>query len=597
VSTDTLTQANDGARADERASERRNWLTVERAAYIGLLFLALWIRLLHLGQRPLDPDEAEQALAAWKLAKGVDVTERGLSPLLLSLQYLTFLLTGASDVTARIWPALVGSSMVVMPYALRKHLGRGAALFASLLLAFSPNLAFFSRQSIGHVLVAAASLGLLVCLLNWVQGGGERWFVGVGIAAGLLLISGPGAWLMLLVLAGATIWLQVGGRLDLSAGGKGVLPFVLTISLGSTALLLHWGGLGMAVDLLPSWLGSFAARSGPYPWYHPALRLALDEPLLLLAGLAGFGLSASRRNRLGHILGAWAAVALVVSTVAGGRQPGDLLLVVVPLAILAGIALDGLMRYLAVGWQSRDANGQSGWQGSRLEAALLAGVMLVLLVTSAIWMASYSKGYAVQYLWVTLAPVGLLVLVALLYGFWGGWDTALGVTAAVATTVLLAYAVSLSWGMNQDFSPDRRAAVEATQAAYGMRSLPSTLETLSANQVGDPHALPVDVVTRPGSDELQPLLGWALREFSHLRWSDRHLPSDPHLAVVASESLDLPIGESYAGQDFPLVTEWSPRELADKSLWRWILFREAPAAPPASNAVLWVRATTELVTP
>jgi len=353
----------------------------------------------------------------------------------------------------------------------------------------------------------------------------------------------------------------------------------------------------MAADLLPSWLESFAARPSPYPWYHPALRLALDEPLLLLAGLAGFGLSVSRRDRLGYVLGAWAAVVLAVVTVAGGRQPGDMLLVIFPLAILAGLALDGLVRYLSAGWQSRVANGPSAWQGSRLEAALLAAVMLVLLVTSAIWMASYSKGYAVQYLWVTLAPVGLLVLVAILYGFWGGWDTVFGVTAAVATTVLLAYAVSLSWGMNLDFSPDRRGAVKAQQGTYGMRSLPMTLETLSANQVGDPHAMPIDVVTRPGSDELQPVLGWVLKEFSHLRWNDRHLPSDPHLAVVAPELLDLPIGESYAGQDFPLVTEWSPRELTDKSLWRWILFREAPAAPLASKAVLWVRATTELVTP
>jgi len=178
VSTDTLEHVNDGSLSDELVSEHRNWLTMERAAYIGLLVLALWIRLLHLGERPLDPDEASQALAAWKLANGVDLAQLGLSPLLLSLQYLTFLLTGASDVAARVWPALVGSSMVAMPCAMRKHLGRGGALFASLLLALSPNLVFFSRQSSAYVLVAAASLGLLVCLVNWVQGSGEDLVAG-----------------------------------------------------------------------------------------------------------------------------------------------------------------------------------------------------------------------------------------------------------------------------------------------------------------------------------------------------------------------------------------------------------------------------------
>ena len=98
--------------------------------------------------------------------------------------------------------------------------------------------------------------------MNWVKGGGERWLVGLGVSGGLLLISGPAAWLMLLIFAGAFAWLRVGESVDLTGSGRAVLAFVLTAFLGSTALFLHWQGLGMAADLLPGWLRSFVSTGG-----------------------------------------------------------------------------------------------------------------------------------------------------------------------------------------------------------------------------------------------------------------------------------------------------------------------------------------------
>ena len=257
--------------------------------YIALVLAAAWLRFLHLGVRPLGPEEAAQAWAAWRLTQGQEVIGTGHSPLLLSLQYLTFLLTGAGDALARFWPALIGSGMVLLPYGLRRHLGRAGALAASFVLALSPTMVFFSRHASGYILVAAGALALFVSLVNWLDGK-ERWPVFGAAAAGAMLISGPGAWLAVLVLAelGRELGkVSAADRRSQVAFRNGLLAFILTFGLGSTALLLHWRGLGLAADLLPAWLGSFRPQADGYPWHWPALRLLLDEPLALFAGLAG----------------------------------------------------------------------------------------------------------------------------------------------------------------------------------------------------------------------------------------------------------------------------------------------------------------------
>ena len=431
------------------------WLTAERAAYLGIAFVAAWLRFLHLGTRPLDPQEAGQAWAAWRLTLGMAVTGGGQSPLLLSLQYLTFLITGAADALARFWPALVGTGMVILPYGLRNRLGRGGALAAASVLALSPSLVFFSRYGSGDILVAAASLALLVGFVKWADGR-PRWLTVVAAAAGAMLISGPSAWTMVPVFIVLGLWLARGKKVSGEQIRQALLPFGLVVVLGSTALLLHWRGIGLTADLLAAWLGRFRPGSGGYPWFWPAWRLLIDEPLVLALGGAGIVWGLRRGDKLATGLAAWSGWALLVPTVAGGRQPGDLLLVVLPLALLAGRAIAGLVTDLHRRYLSGPLlEGTEGWHRPRLEFGLLLLVLLVLLVTLAIWLASYSRTYTSDYLWVALSPIGLAVLAVVLYGLWGGWSGALRGAGTVLLFVLVLYSGSLAWGLNLDYDPDK----------------------------------------------------------------------------------------------------------------------------------------------
>src|SRR5512136_103129 len=146
------------------------WLTGEKAVYIGLALLALALRLAALGAYPLSDAEAGQALVAWRILQGQPVGLAGYSPLVVTLNLVSFLLLGSSEFAARLGPALLSVPLVLLPYGLRRYLGRTGALAAGALFALSPTVLYFTRTVDGDIGVAVGGLALVVGLFNWLEG-------------------------------------------------------------------------------------------------------------------------------------------------------------------------------------------------------------------------------------------------------------------------------------------------------------------------------------------------------------------------------------------------------------------------------------------
>jgi len=257
----------------EQKRSTHSWLTVEQALYGGLAFLALILRLYALGRRPMQPPEAQQALAAWQLLQGQSIEAVGYSPLLLTANFALFALLGANDVVARLPLALLGTLLVLLPYGLRRWLGHGGALLAAALLTLSPLALFNARYLSEATAVAVSALLLLIGLAHWLEG---RQAGAIRLAvAGLsgLLLAGPGAYSLLLILASSGLLLRLthrglsweglvrsqGANLGLKHGDwgpwlrrAGVL-FALIIGLIATAFVLNPGGLQAVLDVLPTW--------------------------------------------------------------------------------------------------------------------------------------------------------------------------------------------------------------------------------------------------------------------------------------------------------------------------------------------------------
>ncbi|MGQ9594926.1 MAG: flippase activity-associated protein Agl23 [Anaerolineae bacterium] len=163
-------------------------LTVEQWLYVGIGVVTLATRLWGLGDRAMSHDESLHVVYSWKLYAGEGYQHDPMmhGPFLFHISAFLYLLFGDNDFTGRLAPALLGTLLVVLPYFMRRWLGRLGALAASVMLFLSPTIFFHSRY-IRHDIFAATFATLVVLFLfRYVEEGRDRWLGATGAAVGLL---------------------------------------------------------------------------------------------------------------------------------------------------------------------------------------------------------------------------------------------------------------------------------------------------------------------------------------------------------------------------------------------------------------------------
>ena len=177
------------------------WLTLETLLYIVIFVVAVALRLGRLGAYPLSEVEAQQSLVAWRLYHGDTLQASYYSPLLASLNALSFLLFGDSDASARLASVLFGSGLVILPLTLRRQLGSLVCLLAAGVLEISPIAIYLSRTLNSEIAVAAGALMIVAGFFNWAEDGQQRWLVLAAGGLAVLLAAGTTAYSILVIFA------------------------------------------------------------------------------------------------------------------------------------------------------------------------------------------------------------------------------------------------------------------------------------------------------------------------------------------------------------------------------------------------------------
>ena len=581
----------------------RPTITVEIALWVLVAVVALALRLAHLDAVPLNGPEAREALLAWRAATGVGrpFQAAGYSPLLFAANALLFTLFGAGDGLARLWPALFGSILALTPFLFRRRLGRVGALAAGLYLALSPTALLASRQLDGAVVAAVGGMALLGGLTCFFDTGASRWLTlsagGLALALtasysayGLLLTLGL-AWLILSWMWPARETREREVDLPRSRWSLVIVHCSLFALALSTGLGWNPAGVGAAGDLLPAWIARFGSvlGSGSNPVVSPFVLMAVYEPLVLLLGLGGLVWAVIRHgHRFGALLGLWAGLAGLLLAMMPGRAPLDVLWVVLPLALLAGIAVQALVR----GLQTR---------GAWLSEGLYVPLVLILWVHCYLVLARYAESGNPADLALASLAVALQVLLALVFALTMRLDSALRGVAVGTGVALLALTLSAGTYVRQ---ATPRELLVRQPAAVEVFDLVQTLRDLSWSETGIATSLPFTLEAAPDS-----VLAWYLRDFSAVRWVERLAAEseegvgpvvvtsrrDPDLALLWHDSAP---DVEYAGQDFALSRSWDAREIACIWEWpprcnaavKWLFLRRTPSAPVADEwAVLWLR--------
>jgi uncharacterized protein (TIGR03663 family) len=140
-------------------------------AFATVIVFALVARVVDVTAKPFHHDESEHAWFAWRLVAGrgyhYDPVYHG--PVQFYVMGLLYLLIGVGDLAARLAPALVGTTVIGLPYLLRRQVGTVAALAAAAIFCISPSYLYFSRFVREDIYAACVTLALIVAIFRFLE--------------------------------------------------------------------------------------------------------------------------------------------------------------------------------------------------------------------------------------------------------------------------------------------------------------------------------------------------------------------------------------------------------------------------------------------
>ncbi|UYN88976.1 MAG: hypothetical protein KIT08_07715 [Anaerolineales bacterium] len=533
---------------------RHSVFTIEIAAYIAIALVAALLRFNNLGGLPLNEHEAAAALPAYTLAQ-TGQAALGAQPAYLLLTTLVFSVIPSSEFAARLWPALFGLALVVLPYFWREVLGRRAALVLALGLALDPGLVAVSRLAGGQMLALSA---FALALTAW----RAKRHVLAGAMTGLALLGAPSVYIG--IFAAMLVWAFFASpaRLAADTWRPAALATAAVLVLGSTLFLRVPAGLGSIAAPLAAFFSGWVQPSGVSALKLLFALVGYGLPALIF-GLWGTALAWRDKDAVGRLLSLFAALALAIALVYPGRQVADLLWVLVPLWALAAQAI---ARYLFVPQEEQTA----AWG-----QAVLLSVLLCFLILSLVRIPSNEAipELARSYMYVAAGVVALGVVASLLIGL--GWSAQAAIHGLVWALGLF-FALFALAGATRFANPAaaRGADLWAPGPAAGQFDLlQDSLTDLSNYASGQPGTLSVDLRVDSAA------LAWLVRELPAASAAG----SAP-LIITRANDAEPAEASAYRGQSF-LLGSTPGWQHAPASPVSWLLYRIAPQTH--EHIILW----------
>jgi len=555
-------------------------ISMETVVWLAVIAIAATLRLARLEHLPLTIDESVRALASWQTADG-HVPANWSGDLTQAVTSYLFAIFGAGDQLARLTPALLGCLAVGLCWPLSRYVG-GSALVAAVLLAISPLLVFASRSGLPYAAGAALSMGMVVALFAFLKSRSPVSLFALAMTAGFALGSDAIATstaivvVVFLALEATTFRSPAVGealaevRRSRALALSALLVFVAALELGVTRF-------GTDVDRfsLPGlrlWTGMFDLPRDSLPWhFHPNVLISYEAPALIL-GAAGFVWVLYRWVRAGtegaplfqRFLVVWASVAALIIAVVTRREAGQVVLLLLPLALLAGCWLETLVAEINLASLVRSL--------PFLVPVLSAVSYLVLVLTD--WARNGNvgaKGGPFD------EPATLILVaggsIALLWLAWSSLGrraiTSYFVLGSLVSLVFLVHGVtSVAYGRGSEFLASERVDRQVPRLEKQLASVGGAQGTVAADM------------------SFLPALGWYLRDVPGLVFT--FSPPTEAKAYLAVAGKPAPDGYR-VDRTWPIAQGWVPRTIDGLDWWRWLVYREPYGSLTSTEADLLVK--------
>ena len=568
---------------------RIRWLQI---GVLLVVLLAVLPRVINLGDRPLGPEEAVQALNATRLspepATFWPTDQEGLtaSPLYEWLTGLVFQFGGSGRLQARLVPALAGTLLAVLPLFFMQRASRSWMLLTAGLLALSPVAINLSRMAAGDTLsVLFLTAAIMNSVLPVAIEERERQSIWTAILLGASLASGRAVYtgIFSLLFTYALIRWRMREALrsgELAFSGKGFVHHLWIVPV--TAVLVATGvggfrfGLAGLGEALVLWLRGWV----PFGQLSALGFLVAGltyEPLLVVVGTIGAVLAWRRSDTYGKAFSLWALASFLTVLIYPGRSAQDWIWAAVPLAVLAASTLSLLLQRISQ---------REKW----LHVVSLVSIAIVLISAAAVTLLGYVNGYLQQMLMgddvlIALALFAMLLLLAsvfVLFGLGWSWSIVLDGAGIVVVAVTFLLSVSAAWNLGSDRGLGFRTLWVPSSPTQNGQYLEDTIENASLALTGDANAAPIFVQGEP-----EPGLIWALRNYPRYEPVEAENATAPPILIVP-DGADLgAYSAEYFGQSFALNLERGWFGLVPPDLLRWSLTHSAPTA--STSWVVFIR--------
>lgn len=561
--------------------------TNEHFLYLLALALALALRLTGLGQPGLSEFEAGWAMQAYGVSEGGAAAISGQPAYVIPTGFLFWLL-GSGEALARFLPALVGSALVLLPFALRDKIGKEGALLAAFGLALDPGLMSAARVAGGPMM--ALSFVTLTLTALW-RGKPSL----AGVLGALALMSGPETLTGLAGLSVAVLLWSLWGKeesltLPVDTLKQAGLAAGVTVLAAGTLFLRYPQGISAMFAAIPDFFTDWLGGEG-VPLVQALAALPVYQPAALVFGLLAAANKETRQDPFGRFLVVWFVSAAAFVLLSPSRQAVDLIWALLPLWGLAGMQLS---RY----FRSSDGNRMAVWGQ--------AGLMVLFLVY--FWMnqgrlammnfdglsaefnlfrlnefGPVTQKYVMLSITNVLVPVFAAAAVVLIGLGWGFEEAERG-TVLGALAALGLYVFSVGWRSAHVPEAVVNELWYPNPGPSQSELLRDTVEELSEWSTG--HKQTIELVYLDDSASL----AWTLRDFPRAQFANQ-LPVGelPPVVIFRLGAVDdTRLSPSYRGQSFNWDTEKAWESALPGEFSKWWVYREAPIV--SQTMVLWARA-------
>ena len=392
------TPAQSGSWSDEVASDLFDrWFVL---IAFGILLVAAAFRLPELGLNPFHHDEGVNGFFTTNLVRDAiyrydPANYHG--PTLYYSALVSEILFGLTTEAMRLVPVVFGIALVGLVLPLRRYLGSIAVLVAAALLAVSPGAVYVSRYFIHETLVVAFTAGLFAAGLFYLERREAKYLLAGAVAAALLFTTKETAVItvgVLLIAVGVanlylrlrseagtapagrqpagtpgrepraeSVWIngveyrpakatraRGGGSSDWLAipgehlGGAAVVFLVIYILLFSSFFTNFPKGLADSMAAYLFWFQHGDATQIQPVYRYLQWMIPIEAPILILGVVGGLIAAIRMVSRLWVIIGLWALGITLAFSIIQYKTPWIMLNMLLPLALLAGLAVSVLWR-------------------------------------------------------------------------------------------------------------------------------------------------------------------------------------------------------------------------------------------------------------